>query len=193
MQNLYDKMEYCFVCGADELKVMASDPEWRIRYAAALAIEKRKDSAFLPILDGMLELENARPLYSQPVPEYIGVSGDTSLAELAQPFQVVFPVPADEDTLEAWKTRGRIKQAVLFAIYEIGLANEALIQKMHAYLEDGQEDSSVKAAAVRALGKVGNRSSLAYCDKVAQHFDGPIRMEAKKSLKALKQREGGIG
>ncbi|RAP74596.1 HEAT repeat domain-containing protein [Paenibacillus montanisoli] len=185
MSSCYEQMEACFTCSSDELKRLAVDPEWRVRFAAAVAIGERQDADYIDALEEMLAIEDARPLFTQPVTEFVGVDGDTSLAEQVKPFQVVFPVPADEATQEAWKTRGRVKQAVLFAIYSIGEANERLIDKLHGYIQDANQDATVKAAAVRALGKVGGPSSLPYCKEAAAYDEWCTRVEAVKAMGVL--------
>ncbi|WP_308635440.1 HEAT repeat domain-containing protein [Paenibacillus silvisoli] len=185
MRSCYEQMEACFACGSDELKQLAVGPEWRVRYAAAVAIGERQDADYGDTLEAMLAIEDARPLFTQPVTEFVGVNGDTSLAEQVKPFQVVFPVPADEATQEAWKTRGRVKQAILFAVYAIGTANERLIDRLHGYIRDAGQDATVKAAAVRALGKVGGPNSLPFCKEAAAYDEWCTRVEAGKAIGAL--------
>jgi hypothetical protein len=74
----------------------------------------RKDQTILPVLNRILEIEDARPLYSQPETQLLGTRSETRIAEEVKPFQIIFPYPSDDETKEAWKTRGRVKQAVLF-------------------------------------------------------------------------------
>ncbi len=190
MQSLYEKMEHGFHCGSDELKTLSVNPDWRIRYGAALGMGLKKDPDFLVDLERMLEVENARPLFTQPVTKFIGTEGDTRLAEQVMSFEVIFPFPVDEDTKEAWKTRGRVIQAILFAIHDIGSAHDSLIGKLHHYIEDPSRDYSVKAAAVRALGQVGDRSSLPYCGMAANIDERCTQLEAIKAIGRIKDREG---
>jgi HEAT repeat protein len=185
LDKTYERMRKCFTCSDGELADLAADTDWQVRYAAAVAIGARGDAMYLPMLERMLDIEDERPLYTQPEPEYIGTSGDSSLAELVKPFQVVFPHPVDADTLEAWKCRGRVKQAVLFAIHAIGTANDSLIRRMTAYVEDDIQDASVKCAAVRALGRVGGARVRPLMERMRNHPDITIRMEADKAIEVL--------
>lgn len=186
MNRTYHQMEAVFAASPEHLQTVALDLDWRIRYAAAVAIGFKKDKSLLLLLQQMLDIEAKRPLYSQPKTEFIGVEGDTSLAEQITPFTVVFPYEVDADTQEAWKCRGRVKQAILFAIYEIGEAHRSMIEQIEHLVMDEQEDAPVRAAAVRALGRVGNSTSLACCEYAATIDEWCTRVEAIKAIGALK-------
>ena len=185
MNELFHQMEHVFTCGRDELGQLALHPNWQIRYAAAVAIGERKDQHDLPILQQMLDIELERPLYSQPKTSYIGVAGDTSLAEQVKPFTVVFPYEVDLETQEAWKCRGRVKQAICFAIYEIGQAPTALLERIKQMVLDDQEDAPVRAAAIRTLGKVGDSSCVSCCEYASTIDEWCIRVESHKALGVL--------
>ena len=68
----------------------------------------------------MLRVENSRPLYSQPPVQFFNSTDDTRMAEQVGPIEAVFDQEYDESSKEAWRCRGRVKQAVLIALYEIG-------------------------------------------------------------------------
>lgn len=179
--NIYDLMESAFTQPA-ELERLALHENWRVRYAAAVAMGQSQDRRWLPLLKEMLRIENARPLYSQPPAYFTNSTDDTRMAEQIGPITASFDHEVDESTLEAWRCRGRVKQAVLFALYDMGEADDEMRAILHGYLEDPKEEYPIKAAAGRALGKVGNRSSIPAL-RTAQKFDEwCTQMEATKAI-----------
>lgn len=184
--NVYEWMELAFTQPV-ELERLALHENWRVRYAAAVAIGQTPDRRWLPLLKEMLRIENARPLYTQPPAHFSNSTDDTRMAEQIGPITATFDHAVDEATLDAWRCRGRVKQAVLFALYEVGEADDELRAILHAYLEDPQEEYPIKAAAGRALGRVGNRSSIPAL-QVAQKFDEwCTQMEATKAMGRIKK------
>jgi len=159
--------------------------DWRIRYAAALAMAQHPDAQWLPLLARMLEIEARRPLYTQPPARFSRGTGDTRMAEQIGPIDVFFDADYDKDTLDAWRCRGRVRQAVLFAIAAIGSADDALLDVLHGYIFDPHEDFTVKAASARALGMIGDPRSIPAL-REAQVFDEwCTNREATKALQRM--------
>ena len=182
--NVYALMELAFAQPA-ELAQLARHADWRVRYAAAVAIGQTRDQRWLPLLKELLQLENARPLYSQPPAHFTNSTDDTRMAEQIGPIGVSFEQVVDDATKEAWRCRGRVKQAILFALAELGAADDEMRALLHVYLEAPNEDYAVKAAAGRALAAVGNQSSIPAL-QIAQKFDEwCTQTEATKALRRL--------
>lgn len=187
--NSYELMELA-LAQPNELEQLARHADWRVRYAAAVAIEQTQDRRWLPLLQEMLQIENSRPLYSQPPAHFSNSTDDTRMAEQIGPIGVHFDDEADESTKEAWRCRGRVKQAVLFALYNMGEANDEIRALLHGYLDNPKEEYPIKAAAARALGAVGDQNSIAAL-RSAQEFDEwCTQKEAEKAIERLKQKTG---
>lgn len=154
----------------NQITVASTHPDWRIRYAAAIAIAQSPDPVWLATLHHMLDIEAERPLYTQPPVRFSQGNGDTRMAEQIGPIDVFFAADYDDATKEAWRCRGRVRQAVLFAIAAIGQADDALLDVLHGYLYDPHEDFAVKAATARALGVIANPRSIPALQE-AQAFD----------------------
>ncbi|MFN8446034.1 MAG: hypothetical protein U0175_34905 [Caldilineaceae bacterium] len=185
--NVYELMESAFTRPA-ELERLALHENWRVRYAAAVAIGQSQDRRWLPLLKEMLSIENARPLYTQTPAHFTNSTDDTRMAEQIGPITASFDHEVDDSTLDAWRCRGRVKQAVLFALHDIGEADDEIRAILHAYLEDPKEEYPIKAAAGRALQRVGNRSSIPAL-QTAQKFDEwCTQMEATKAIRSINLR-----
>lgn len=180
----YQEMEALF--HDPQLIVAASThPDWRMRYAAALAMAQHPDPKWLPLLARMLDIEAQRPLYTQPPARFSHGTGDTRMAEQIGPIDVFFDADYDDATLEAWRCRGRVRQAALFAIAAIGSADDALLDVLHGYIFDANEDFTVKAATARALGMIANPRSIPAL-REAQIFDEwCTNREASKALQRM--------
>ncbi len=189
MNHISQAMEQSFFCTSQELLSLdfALHSDWRVRYAAAVAIGARRIANALPVLEQMLAIEMQRPLYTQPKTKYIGVEGDTSLAEQVKPFTVEFPYAVDAETQEAWKCRGRVKQAICFAIYDLGQVTDSLIHSLQQMVMNENEDAPVRAAAVRAMGKVGDSRCLSACLYATTIDEWCTRVEAEKALGGLQK------
>lgn len=182
--NVYELMELAFAQPA-ELARLALHADWRVRYAAAVAMGETGDQRWLPELKAMLQIENGRPLYSQPPAHFSNGIDDARLAEQIGPIAVHFDQPVDEQTLDAWRCRGRVKQAVLFALHALGAADDEVRALLHAYLTDPKEDYPVKAAAGRALAAVGNETSLPALQAAQQVDEWCTQTEATKAIGSI--------
>ena len=182
--TVYNKMEEC-LAGLN-LEAHSQDTNWRVRYAAAVAMGESRDAKWLDTIERVYDLESKRSLYNQPPARFPGLAADeTRLSEHIGPLKAVFPIPADEETKEAWRCRGRVKQAVLYAVYDIGAVSASMLAKLHECLENATDDYCVIAAAARALGRVGNATSLEYLDKILAIDEWCTTTEAKKSIRIL--------
>jgi HEAT repeat protein len=186
-KTAYDKMEECAV--GCNLEKHSSDSDWQIRYSAAIGMGERKDAKWLSVLEQMIAHERNRPLYTQPPASFPGKPDDqTRLSEHIGPLEVVFDKHYDEETKDAWLCRGRVMQAILYAIYDIGSTTDNLLSLIHGCLDEKTNDLCIIAAAARTLGKVGDLSSMGLLEKLMQIDEWCTATEAKKSILLLKGR-----
>lgn len=167
--------------------------DWRVRYAAAVAAGLWRDPAHIEALSALLEREDREPLYTQPAVRYEGdgeplppgYDDATALAEYVGPIRVIFPRPPTDGEREAWRRRGRVKQAALFAIAAIGQAPPALVARIAGYVTSKEEDAVVQAAATRCLGALGARGHLDVLRAAAASEDWCVSTEAARGLRSL--------
>ncbi len=163
----------------------AAHEDWRVRYAAAVAMGRTGDRSYLQTLAALLEREDGRPLYDQPRASFPGSHDDTRMAEQILAVHEVFEREAGDFEREAWKCRGRVKQACLFAIGDIGFADESLRRKVEAYLVE--TDDVVRMAAARALGRIGDAGSLSALEPLLDVPEFCSRTEARKATDKLQR------
>jgi HEAT repeat protein len=162
------------------------DEDWRVRYAAAVAMGESGDPRWLARLHDLMEIEAQRPLYSQPaVQAFVGSYDDTRMAEQLVATEAVWDREYPDDVKEAWRCRGRVRQASLLAVHAIGSATPELVDLIHRLLEDPDEDHSVKAAGAKALARVGDRSSVPALEAAMEFDEWCLRVEARKALATL--------
>lgn len=160
--------------------------DWRVRYAAAVAMGESGDARWLPRLRDLMEIEAGRELYSQPaVQEFVGSYDDTRMAEQIIATEAVFDRDYPESVMEAWRCRGRVRQACLLAVHAIGSATPELVDLIHTLLEDPDEDHSVKAAGAKALARVGDRRSIPALERALEFDEWCLQVEARKTLATL--------
>ena len=166
----------------EELIDALHDPNWEVRYAAAIALGDigSRSSRALPALIALLAQEDAAPIYSQVNEIYGGPAGSN------------IPMPAkghdvDPVTLECWRRRGRIKQAVIWTLAQIGQSSPEILSYLNRYAIDQKEDYSVRAAACRALQFLGDEGSKLVLEKASGDDEWCTSCEAKKSLKVLQK------
>ena len=168
------------------LETYTNDINWRVRYAAAVAMGESHDKKWLTSLEEMFVNESKLPLYTQPPVHFPGKPEDaTRLSEHIGPITVVFDQYYDEETKEAWRCRGRVKQAILYAVYEIGHVHDEFLDKIHNCLEEIKDDYCVVAAAARALGRIGNDKSLRCLENALSIDEWCTVTEAKKAKQSL--------
>ncbi len=177
-------MELCLE-NPQHIASLAFHTDWRVRYAAAVAIGETRDAKFVDLIKRMLQRENERKLYDQPQARFTGSSDDTSMAEQIAPLEVEFPPGINKEEMEDWRCRGRVKQALLFALYDIGRADDELRELLYRYMDDEDEDYPVRAAAARALARVGSPESIPYLRLAEAYDEWCTATEAKKAIRML--------
>lgn len=188
MTATYEKIERCARLvqsddGDDDSQLIAHlhDHDWRVAYAAAVACGDRGKSIFIAPLLEVLAREDAAPLYSQPESEAGGHAGAT---EVLQP---QFPDGTTQVEIEAWKRRGRLKQAACLALGQIGKADAGVLNALHRYATDAGEDYTVRAAACKALGQIGSTQSARFLERAAGDEEWCTATEAAKSLSQIRK------
>jgi HEAT repeat protein len=183
MISTYQKMERCSQfaqsddCNIDGLLIeLLSEGDWRVRYAAAVACGDRRAEVFVAPLLRVLAAEDAAPLYSQPEVEAGGHAGATEVL-LPQ-----FPGGTTPEEIEAWKRRGRLKQAACLALGQIGKVDARVLDVLHRYATDAREDYTVRAAACKALGEIGSTRSAPFLERATRDEEWCTATEAAKSL-----------
>lgn len=189
MENNYSLMEEVLKSVQMAEKYMLHS-DWRVRYAAAVAMGEDGDEKWLPCLYRMLQEEEKLPLYSQPAVErFEGSPDDTRMAERLLPIKEVFDKDYPEELKEIWKCRGRVRHACLFAIYDIGRMTPQLLELLHTFLIRPGEDYSVCAAAARVLAKSGHSGSIPYLEQAGKIDEWCVQTESRKAIKQIRARE----
>ena len=186
MNTVFEKMEFCAANATrhDEAPLaqtlaLLADENWRVRYAAAIALGDRRDPRAVDALVETLLKENEAPLFTQPKLEGSAHAGSNDR------FEVVFPAGTTEETKEAWRRRGRVIQAACLALGSIGTATPAVLELLHEYATDQSRDYVVRAAASKALGQLACPKSLPVLEKAARDEEWCTAREAQKALKKL--------
>jgi HEAT repeat protein len=180
-------MDRCFA-DLPFARTALAHPDWHVRFAAAEAVGRAGDRGALDALHALLESERGQPLYSQPPVRYEGLGDATEIAERVDPLIMSFPSEPDPETREAWRRRGRLKQAALFAIACIGEAGAPLAAEVRRLAAEDGEDEPVRAAACRCLGRIGGAESLPALEKAAAVDEWCTATEARKSIEAIRGR-----
>jgi len=183
MSAVFERIEQCAELGSarDAASLVAltgrlKDPEWRVRFAAAVALGDRADEAALGPLVETLFAEDAAPLYTQQSDMGGAPAGAPRSGTLA------FPAGTTDEVRAAWQRRGRIKQAVAIALGAIGRADSRALEILHRYVTDPKEDYAVRAAACKALGMIRSGESRPWLERAAQDSEWCTSTEARKAL-----------
>ena len=150
-----------------------------MRYAATVALGDRGDPQAIPGLRAALQQEDAAPLYTQKA----DLGGAPAGANHAP--QITFPPGTTPAIQAAWERRGRLKQAICLALGQIGKAEPAVLEMLHRYVGNLEEDYVVRAAAATALGQLRSPLSRPFLEKGAQDEEFCARTEARKALAQL--------
>jgi HEAT repeat protein len=153
--------------------------DWRVRYAAAVGLGDLQDATAVPGLIEALKQEDAAPLYSQKEDYGSAHAGSN------EPFRLNLPASLSEDTFEAWRRRGRLKQALCLALGEMKTGAESARLRLERYAIDQAEDPNVRAAACKALGLIGNPNSRPILAQAMQDQEWCTQKEAAKGAAAL--------
>jgi len=191
MNSYFEKMECCAAqaSNADEasytsLIALLGDENWRVRYAAAIALEDRRDPrAIAPLLQA-LQAEEQAPLFSQPTLEG-GAHAGSNIA-----FSVIFPPGTTDESKEAWRRRGRVMQAICLALGAIGKPSPAVLAALHRYAIAQECDYAVRAAACKALGQLAQPESLPILTQAARDEEWCTGCEARKAIKIIQGKMG---
>jgi HEAT repeat protein len=186
MKSTFDKMESCISSSGckdeksfDRLLESLSDGNWRVRYAAAIALGDRRDPKAIDPLLKTLQKEITEPIFSQPPLEGGAHAGSNS------PFSVQFPEGTTEETKEAWRRRGRLMQAICLALGSIGGSAPGMLEILHRYATDQSCDYGVRAAACKALGQIASKESVPFLEKAAADEEWCTKTEARKALDSI--------
>lgn len=159
-----------------ELFQLLSNPDWMVRFAAAVALGDRADPRAIEPLLALLRTEDAAPLYTQDQ----DIGGAPAGASTAS--EAVFPEATSPATRAAWERRGRLKQAACFALAEIGVADPQALEILHRYATDAREDYTARAAAARTLGRWHHPSSRSALAAATNDSEWCTQTEAAKAL-----------
>lgn len=186
MSTVFEKMELCAASASlsDDASFartlgMLSDDNWRVRFAAAVALGDRRDPRAVDALVQTLRAESEAPVFSQPKLEASIPAGSNRTLD------VPFPPGTTESTKEAWRRRGRLIQAICFALGDIGVATPAALELMHVYALNQDLDYMVRASATRALGLLARPESLPILEQAARDEEWCTACEARKALKKI--------
>ena len=179
MSGTLEEMESCFALEFEALVAKLGHRDWRIRYTAAVALGDRGEPASVPALVRALEAEDKEPLYSQKA-EFGGAHAGSN-----RPGGIKFPDGVAEGTLECWRRRGRVKQALCLALGQMGAAAAPALPLLHRYAVSQEEDYQVRAAACKALGQIGDAASVPALEKASSDPEWCSKTEAARSLKTV--------
>ncbi len=160
------------------------DPDWRVRYAATIALGDLGDPRAAGPLCALLRAEDREPLFTQPPLEGGGHAGAT----LVSP--IVFPEGTTEATKEAWRRRGRLLQAGCLALGTLGTATTPALELLHDFATDQKRDYMVRAAACKALGQLACAESLPVLDQATRDEEWCTATEARKAVAAVRAAQG---
>lgn len=172
-----EQMESCFMLEREALEAKLGHRDWRIRYTAAVALGDMGAPASVPALVRALEAEDKEPLYSQKT-EFGGAHAGSN-----SPVTLKFPDGVTEEALECWRRRGRLKQALCLALGQMGAAAAPALPSLHRHAVSQDEDYTVRAAACKALGLIGDASSVPALAKASSDPEWCTKTEAAKALR----------
>ena len=186
MNTAFEKMEFCAANVSqqdddafNQTLALLADENWRVRYAAAVALGDRRDPRAVEALVQALVRENEAPLFTQPKLD-IPITAGSNI-----PMEVLFPDGTTESTKEAWRRRGRVIQAGCLALGNIAIATPPVLELLHDYALNQQRDYAVRAAANKALGQIACPESLPFLEKSAKDEEWCTATEAKKAIQKI--------
>ncbi len=165
--------------GLSDLVGALADPDWRVRYAAIVALGDLGDPQAAKPLLALLQAEAREPLFTQPPLEGSGHAGTT------EEFAVAFPEGTTETTKEAWRRRGRLLQAGCLALANLGTPTAVALELLHDFATDQKRDYMVRAAACKVLGQIACPESLPVLEQATRDEEWCTATEARKALAAI--------
>lgn len=178
--------ESCFESEAS-LRKNAAHPDWRVRYAAAVAIGESGNAEFLPLLEQIVKTEKTRPLYSQPSCHFENAPDDTAMAEMVGPIRARFDKEYDDFTLQAWQCRGRVLQAAYFAYAKLGKESKFLNEEMFRILKEDVDDAAMSAGYV-AFAACGGKDVYDRLVEIGGCTHYCAGVEREKTLRILREK-----
>ncbi|MGB2976078.1 MAG: HEAT repeat domain-containing protein, partial [Phycisphaerae bacterium] len=145
------------------------DPDWRVRYAALVALGDLGDPRVVEPLLALLRAEASEPLFTQP------------------PLEGGLPADTTEATKEAWRRRGRLLQAGCLALANLGAPTAPLLELLHDFATDQTRDYMVRAAACKALGQLACPESLPVVEQAARDEEWCTACEARKAVAVIQR------
>lgn len=183
---LYERMERCAdialrcdLAALPEVFTALADADWQLRYAAAVALGDLRTKAAVKPLLAALAIEDAATLYNQPV---LPAGGSAGSGNVTAP---QFPNGTTPQQIEAWRRRGRLKQAICIALGEIGEGSPEVLAALQRYAVDGGEDYLVRASSCKALGLIGDPASREVLRAAVNDEEWCTNKEASKALARL--------
>ena len=174
-----------FFAGRDNWEKCVEHPDWRVRYGLAVAIGEHGTKEDIPLLERILKQEEGRPLFNQPAAQFSNCTDDTRLSEYIGPLTMHFDKEYPEDTLQAWQCRGRIYQAVYFAIYKIGYMPDHWKGKTLEFMKTCT-DYAVVASMCIALRCTKDKSIIPVLKEI-EGTDFCSSFELKKTIRILSE------
>jgi predicted dehydrogenase len=165
-----------------ELVGALGDPDWRVRYAAIVALGDLGDPQAVDPLCALLRAEASEPIFTQPPLKGGGYAGATHVSPIA------FPAGTTEEVKEAWRRRGRLLQAGCLALGNLGSPTAPLLDLLHDFATDQKRDYVVRAAACKALGQLACPGSLPAVEQATQDEEWCTACEARKAVAAITRR-----
>ena len=186
LDEIYEATESCLALVRDpapeataRLLVLLEHAAWQVRYAAAVALGDRADPRSVSALIRALEFEDTQPLYTQKE-EFASAPAGASMTMTCS-----YPSDVSPVTLDCWRRRGRVKQAICWALAALGSAARPALPLLERYVTDPREDYMVRAAAGRALGLIGDPAASVALQQAAKDEEWCTRTEAQKALQRL--------
>ncbi len=187
--NHFERMEAVMAAGragnCAQLEEALADRDWRIRFTAAVAAGECGDEGLALPLVALIDREDLQPLYSEP-----RMSAVSSDAASIFGSDLEFDGQVTDEEKAAWQRRGRVKQAAILALGELGIRRPEVLSRLHRDLLDMKQDYMVRAACAKALGELGDRGSLSFLQQACEDDEFCTRTEACKAVAQIERMSG---
>lgn len=160
-------------------------PDWHVRYGLAVAIGELGTKEDIPLLEKILKMEEGRSLFNQPGAHFSNCTDDTRLSEYIGLLTMHFDREYPEEVMQAWQCRGRIYQAVFFAVYKIGYFPESWKEKTLEFMKTCS-DYAVVASMCIALRRTNDKSIIPALKEI-EGTDFCSSFELTKTIRILSE------